>query len=368
MIILILTNNQVGLYKFRKELLERLISEKYVVYVSVPEDVFTQDLTDLGVTLINNGFLNRRGTNPFQDIKLAKHYESIIKQIHPNVVLTYTIKPNVYGGYVCGKLGVPYIANVTGLGTSILNGGTMQKLALTMYRQGLKKADRVFFQNDENRQFMLDHKIVNRNVTDLLPGSGVNTTQHRYEPYPEDNYKIVFTTVGRIMRDKGINELLSAAEVIRTHHPETEFRLIGDFDEGYEERVNALSSKGVIKYLGFQKDVHRFMAESHAIIHASYHEGMSNILLEAASTGRPVIATDVHGCKETFDDGITGIAFKSRSVDSLVDAVERFLSMSHEQKELMGKAGRLKIEKEFDRKIVVDKYMNEIEKVINQVH
>lgn len=366
--ILILTNHQVGLYKFRRELLERLISERHKVYASVPFDEFTEELKAIGIKLIDNKYLDRRGTNPIQDLKLLNYYKGLLKKIKPDVVLTYTIKPNVYGGYVCGKYGIPYIANVTGLGTSIQNGGLMQRLTLGLYKVGLRKASRVFFQNSVNQNFMLDQHIVIEAKTDVLPGSGVNTEQNYYEPYPKDDDPIIFTTIGRIMKDKGIDEIVEAARDIKKTYLQTEFRLIGDFDEGYEEYVHDAEQKGIVKYLGFQKNIHKFIAESHAIIHASYHEGMSNILQEAASTGRPVIATDVHGCKEIYEDGVTGFGCRPRDAKSLTDAIKQFISIPYEQKMAMGKAGRKKMEREFSRMIVVDKYMNELKSIDGSRH
>lgn len=389
--ILILSNNQGGLYLFRRELIERLLADHHHVFISVPEDEYTEEMLELGkLTLIHNVYLDRRGTNPVQDLRLMNYYKSMMKTIRPDVVLTYTIKPNVYGGIVCGRLGIPCIANVTGLGTSIENGGMMQKITLMLYKNGLKHAKKVFFQNETNRTFMLQNGVIDKSRTKILPGSGVNTEQHCYEPYPSEyqgdshvyqpkdsellsqaeqdapsadystGRKIIFTTIGRIMRDKGIEEILAAAMIIRKRHPETEFRLIGDFDEGYEDRVRELDRQGVVRYLGFQKDIHAYMAESHAILHASYHEGMSNVLQEAASTGRPVIATDVPGCIETFEPDVTGISFHPHDADSLVEAIESFLSLSHEEKEQMGKAGREKMIREFDRKIVVEQYISAI--------
>lgn len=359
---LILTNHQLGLYRFRRELLEELVNCKYKVYVSVPEDEFTQELKDIGVRVIHNSYMDRRGKNPIHDLKLLNYYWRLLMKIKPEVVLTYTIKPNVYGGFLCGRIGVPYIANVTGLGTSIQNGGVLQALILILYRTGLRKAQKVFFQNEENRKFMLKHKVVKFKKTNILPGSGVNTEEHCYEPYPKDDGKVIFTTIGRIMKDKGIDEVFGAAEQIKRVHPDTVFQLIGDFDGGYKEKVKELQKRGIIEYLGFQKDIHSYMAESHAIIHASYHEGMSNILQEAASTGRPVIATDVHGCIEAFEPNVTGIAFKPRNTNSLVRAIERFLSISIDGREEMGRKGREKMICEFDRRIVVNKYMEEIRK------
>lgn len=360
--ILILANNDVGLYKFRKELIEKLVEQKQKVYISVPKGIFINDIKAIGCNVIVNNYLERRGTNIEQDLKLICYYAWLFMRMKPDIVLTYTIKPNVYGGLVCTLLKIPYIVNITGLGTAMENKGILQFLALVLYKIGLRKAQTVFFQNEENLRYMLKHHIVKREQCRKIPGSGVNTSQHCYEPYPKYNKTIIFTTIGRIMRDKGINEILEAAERVKKKYPNTIFRLIGDFDEEYRDKVRRYEELGIVSYIAQQKDVHPFIAESHAIIHASYHEGMSNVLLEAASTGRPVIATDVHGCIEIFEPDKTGIAFKAGSVTSLIHAIEKFLALSYQEKEAMGRAGRIKIEKKFDRNIVVDKYIKEIEK------
>lgn len=357
---LILTNHQLGLYKFRREFLEKLVEDKYEVTVSVPDGEFTRELEELGIRVILDRYMDRRGTNPISDLKLLRYYTGLIKKISPDVVLTYTIKSNVYGGYVCGRLKVPYIANVTGLGTSIENGGLIRTLTLSMYKNGLKKAQKVFFQNRNNMNYMLDRRVISESKCDLLPGSGVNTESFGYLPYPENDKKVVFTTIGRIMRDKGIDELLSAASEIKKNYPEVVFRLIGDYDENCEKTVEQMVQRGVIEHIPFQKDIRPFISESHAIIHASYHEGMSNVLLEAASSGRPVIATNVPGCIETFEPGVTGISFEPKSAKSLVTAIEQFLSLTHDQKKQMGKSGREKMVREFDRNIVIEKYMDQI--------
>ena len=361
--ILILTNHQLGLYRFRRELLERMVCENHEVYVSVPRGEFNEELRKIGVRLVFNSYMNRRGTNILQDIGLLVYYKTLIKGIKPHVVLTYTIKPNIYGGIACGSLGIPYIVNVTGLGSSIQNGGIVRTLSLILYKMSLSRALKVFFQNDDNRDFMIDHNVVNNSLADVLPGSGVNIDQNCYEPYPDESEGVVFSTIGRIMKEKGIDEILCAAEEIKKSHPNVKFRLIGDFDEEYREKVREYEKRGVIKYYGFEKDIHPYIATSHAVIHASYHEGMSNVLLETASTGRPVIASNVHGCIETFDDRISGIAFTVGRVDSLVSAIEEFLSISKERREEMGRAAREKMKNEFDRRIVVDKYMKILEEM-----
>ena len=357
--VLILANKDGGLYGFRKELLQKLISEEHTVYCSFPFAEKAELIKDLGCNCINT-YVSRRGTNPIEDFKLFLNYVKLIQKIKPDVVLTYTIKPNVYGGLACQVMRVPYIANVTGLGTAVQNGGFMQKLTLTLYKIGLRKAKMVFFQNSENRNFMTKKSIVKGN-NDLLPGSGVNLEQHCFEEYPKSDEKVILLTIGRIMKDKGINEILEAAKIIKAEHPNVIFRFIGAHDGNCEEALEAALKDGTVEHLNKQPSVHPFIKDSHATLHASYHEGMSNVLLETASSGRPVIATDVPGCKETYDDGVSGISFSAKDVDSLVRAVKRFLALTNEQKAQMGRAGRQKMENEFNREIIVNKYLEIIE-------
>lgn len=357
--ILIFTNHQLGLYKFRRELLERLVDEKHRVYVSVPEDEFTEELKAIGVKVINNKYLDRRGTNPVHDFRLMSYYKSMVKKLKPDVVLTYTIKPNVYGGIVCGNLGVPYIANVTGLGTSMLKGGVVQKISIVLYRMGLKKAKTVFFQNKENLSFALKHKMVSHSHK-ILPGSGVNLEQYSYLPYPETK-EIHFLFVARIMKEKGIEEYLAAAKEIRKEHPETVFHVCGSYEDEYERTIKNAVNKKTIVYEGFVKDMSDMYRISSCIIHPSYYpEGMSNILLEGCASGRPVIATSRPGCGEIVDDGINGFVIKEKDVCDLIKKIETFLSLDHSKRQQMGLKAREKVEKEFDRRIVINSYMKEI--------
>ncbi len=359
--ILIIANADGGLYHFRKELLEAFIKKSYKVYCALPFGEKTDLIKDLGCLCIDTK-VSRRGTNPVEDIKLFFAYLRVLKNFKPDVVFTYTIKPNVYGGMACQVMKVPYIANITGLGTAVQNGGFMQKLTLTLYKIGLRKAKTVFFQNSENQEFMTSRGIV-KATNDILPGSGVNLKQHCFEEYPESDEQVVLLTIGRIMRDKGVNEILGAAKIIKAEYPNVIFRFIGSYDEDYEQKVSQAVNDGTVEYIESQPQVHSFIKESHATLHASYHEGMSNVLLETASSGRPIIATDVPGCRETYDDGVSGIAFKPKDVDDLVRAIKQFLSLTNEQKAQMGKAGRQKMEKEFNRNIIVSKYISLIEKI-----
>lgn len=356
--ILVLANFGMGLYKFRKELLQELIKQNNEVYISLPNDEYVSKLKALGCKYIET-YVDRRGTNPITDLKLLTSYIKLIKSINPDVVLTYTIKPNVYGGIACRITKTPYMTNVTGLGTSVENEGLIQKITLGLYKVGLEKSRCIFFQNEPNRQLFIKRNIV-KGKTRLIPGSGVNLKHHSLEKYPENDETVSFLFIGRIMKAKGINELLEAAKRVKEMYSNVEFNLIGFSEEGYSEQLDELERVGVINYYGQQDDVHSFIKNSHATILPSYHEGTANVLLESASTGRPVLASKVTGCIETFDDDISGFGFEVKNVDSLVDAIIKFIKLPVERKREMGLAGRKKMEQEYDRQIVVNAYIEEI--------
>lgn len=356
--ILVLSNFGMGLYKFRKELLDELIKQGHEVYFSLPNDEYVPLIEEIGCTYIESK-LDRRGTNPFIDLILLLSYVKLIKKINPDVVLTYTIKANVYGGIACRITRTSYISNVTGLGTAIQGKGLMRKITLSLYKVGLKKAKCVFFQNEPNRQFFIDKGIVNSN-TRVIPGSGVNLELHRFEEYPDKEETIRLLFIGRIMKEKGIDELLEAAKQIKDIREDIEFHLVGFCEEGYSNKLIEYNNSGIIHYHGRQKDVHEFIKNSHATVLPSYHEGTSNVLLESASTGRPVLASNVTGCKETFDEGITGFGFEVKSVRALIDVIQKFIDLPYEKKARMGISGRRKMEQEYDRKIVINAYLDQI--------
>ena len=298
-----------------------------------------------------------------KDIKLMRFYRRTIRSIAPDVVLTYTIKPNVYGGIVCANEKIPYIANVTGLGTTIENGGLLAFVSKSLYRIGLRKASCVFFQNSNNLDMFKKQKIYNGRMR-LIPGSGVNLQDNRCEPYPPEDQGIRFLFVGRIMKDKGIEELLHAMTEIKRDRKDIVLEVVGFCDEDYSLMLNKAEQDGVIINHGIQKDVHPFYTSTHCTVLPSYHEGMANVMLEAASTGRPVITTNVPGCKETFDEGVSGFGCDAKSADSLKAAILKFLSLPHSDKERMGLQGRRKMELEFDRNIVLKAYKDEIESIM----
>ena len=361
--ILMLGNSAGGTYKFRFELLEALIRRGYEVFISVPTDDYAKKIESIGCKVIVTE-MDRRGMNPIAEQKLYRFYCKIIKEIKPDKVLTYTVKPNIYGGVAAKKYKIPQIANITGLGTVIEGKGRKAKAMLHLYKRGLAKAQVVFFQNRTNYDIFCNQLQIVQGRTIIIPGSGVNLTTHPFETYPNESDKLILLVIGRIMKDKGIDEIMYAARIIKEDYPNVFIRLIGSYDGDYRERIEQLENEGIVEYLGLQDNIHSFIKNSHATISASYHEGMSNVLQETAAAGRPVIATDVPGSIETFEPGVSGIPFKARDPEDLVRAIKEFIALPHETKAQMGLAGRKRMEELFDRQIVVDKYMEEIEKEV----
>lgn len=360
--VLFLVNHEVVIYNFRLELVERLLHDGHSVIISSPYGDKIEDLKKIGCEYVPLEF-DRHGINPIKELQLLSSYKKLLKEVKPDIVFTYTIKPNIYGGLACIKTHTPYVVNITGLGTAVENGGILQKITLALYRLGLRKAQKVFFQNSENRDFMLSRGVI-KGAYDLLPGSGVNLGRHCFEEYPQkEGKKLLFLFVGRLMKDKGIGEFICAAKRIKEKNENVIFEAVGFCEPEYEKELNRMSAKSYVSFAGQQRNVHEYMKRAHAVVLPSYHEGMANVLLEAAACGRPVLASDIPGCRETFDEGVSGFGFKPRDVDSLCETIEKFIALPYEKKAEMGRAGRVKMEKEFDRQIVVNKYMELIRKI-----
>lgn len=359
--ILILANSASGLYDFRNELLLKLL-EEYEVHVSLPDVSDVPQLEEEGC-IVHITPLDRRGMNPVKDMGLLKAYASLIKKIKPDAVLTYTIKPNIYGNLCCRWYRVPYFVNITGLGSVFENGGMVQKIVVALYRIALKNASCIFFQNETNQKVFETHQIRGKK-TRLVSGSGVNLDRHRQEAYPLPEETVRFLYVGRIMKEKGMDELLEAAQRIKKVHEHVEFCIVGSYEEDYKESVKKLEKEQVIQWIPYQKEIHPYYTKAHAVLMPSYHEGMSNVILEASATGRPVLASDIPGCQEGFDDGVTGFGFEPRNAQALYETIEKFLALSYEERRSMGQAARAKMEREFDRKMVVAAYMEELQTAI----
>lgn len=366
--ILILSNSAVGLYKFRNELLLKLLQENEV-YVSVPYDDTSELIQNEGCKVIDT-LINRRGINVLEDFRLLMFYIKLIIKVKPDVILTYTIKPNVYGGFASRIMGYPYIVNITGLGTAIHSDTLLSKIILFLYKQSCKKSSCIFFQNRENLDFFEQKKCI-RTKSRLISGSGVNLNEYMPQPFPAESEAVHILNITRIMKDKGIEELLGAAQLINQEFPEVVFDILGIYEEEtrdkYESLIEDLQKKCIIKYHGFQNDIHPFLKKSRLIVHPTYHEGMSNVLLEAAASGRPVVASNISGCKETFVDGISGISCEPQNTQSLYEAIKIFLLKNYEEQKQMAYMARKHIEKNFDREDIVKAYLEEINIAKNEM-
>lgn len=364
--ILVLSNSFVGLHSFRKEVFQRFCELGWEVYISSPIKGMEEKadwFKNIGCHIIDTTF-DRQGMNPIADVKLMIFYRRLIKQVKADVVLSYTIKPNLYGGLAAALCKVPQIANVTGLGAAVEYPGLLQKFTILLYKVCMRKTHLVFFQNDANRQFCIQHGMV-KGRTRLIPGSGVNLSFHSLKPYPQDSEPVRFLFISRIRREKGIDEYLAAAEAIRKDYPNTEFHILGGCEGDYEERLRCMTEQGIVVYHGAQSDVRPFIANASCLIHPSFYpEGMSNVLLEACAAGRPVITTDRPGCGEIVDEGKTGFIVRQQDADDVIAKVHKFLSLSYDERKTMGLAARQKVEREFDREIVVKAYEEEIIKLI----
>lgn len=363
--VLILGNSHLVVFNFRKELIERLVSEYYEVWTCFPKGPFGEGETTakaMGCHFIEN-HIERRGTNPFHDMAIIAEYFKIMCRVKPDVVLAYTVKPDVYGGIVCRILGIPFIPNITGLGKGLVEGGMIQKLTVMLYKWAVKKAKCVFFQNSSDKEFFDRNQIKYKRAI-ILPGSGVNLQEYTPLDYPADDEPVRFIYIARVMKAKGIEQYFDAANVIKSKYPETEFHICGYCEEDYKDVLDEKVAKGDVIYHGLVSDVRSYETFCHCVVLPSFHpEGISNVLLEGAACGRPLITTDRAGCRETIFDGVTGFLVREQDSVDLITKIEKFLSLENSKRKSMGLAGRQKIEREYDRQIVVDAYMKEIEKI-----
>lgn len=363
--IAIITNHADDIYCFRKELIEKLYDDGNEIIISCPYGEKLDLLNDIKFEL-DKPIIDRRGINPFKDLKLLIHYIKFIKKFKPDIILAYTIKPNVYASIASRYCKVEYINNITGLGSVLNKGKALQYIIYKLLKFALKDSKCVFFQNETNMKLILNKNIISANYQ-LIPGSGVNVNRFTLQDYPKDDSVIVFNYIGRVLREKGIDDYIEAAKKIKEKYKNTEFNIIGFIEpteSHYIDNFKELEKNNIIAYRGEQKDVKPFIQRAHAIIHPSkYGEGMSNVLLENASSGRPIITTNNPGCFETVEDGRTGFIYEKGNVRDLVNKIEKFIKLSNEEKKQMGLYGRQKVENEFDRSIVINKYLGEIEKL-----
>ena len=363
--ILILASISKAFRNFSFELLEALLAAGCEVVISIPDDPVNADFEKIGCKVIPSP-LSRHGMNPFAELRLVLEYRRLLRTIRPDAVLTYTIKPNSYGGLLCRISKVPYLVTITGLGTTFFNDSAVNRVIRRLLRAGIAGARCILFQNEYNRDLLIKQGFVPGRHR-MVAGSGVNLEKHSLLPFPPDDGKVRFLLAARAQKEKGVAEYLETAERIRKDHPECEFHFAGLSEEPeYAEMIRRAQEKGLVIDHGFLPfpEMRKLLTSIQAVVLPSWHEGMSNILLESAAAGRPLLASDIPGCRETMVPDRSGLLFTPRSADSLTAAVERFLALSRAEREVMGQEGRRHVQAHFDRQKVVSAYMEEIRRIL----
>jgi len=311
--------------------------------------------------------MDRSGLNPFKDLKLFLQYRRLIREIGPAAYLGYTIKPNIYGSLAARLCGVPAVPNISGLGTVFLRGGLLGWFASVLYRRGLRGAPIVFFQNGEDLSEFVERKLVRPDQARLLPGSGIDLD--RFAPAQLPPGPVTFLLIGRLLGDKGVREFVEAARTLRREGSEARFQLLGPLDAGNRTAItraelDAWVEEGTLENLGETDDVRPFIARCHSVVLPSYREGLPRSLLEGAAMGRPLIASDVPGCRDVVDDGVNGILCAPHDAASLADAMRRFSTMRDKDRSTMGAAGRAKVQAQFSEERVIEAYLQALDDVI----
>ncbi|MBW8636216.1 glycosyltransferase family 4 protein [Hoeflea sp. WL0058] len=333
-----------------------------------PPDESIANLQDAGCSFVPLE-MDVKGLNPIEDLKLVRAFRRHFLELRPDAVLSYTIKNNIFGALAARLAKVPFIPNVTGLGTAFLSGGMLQTVAELLYRSSYRNLPVVFFQNDDDRDLFLKRRLVRPGQTQLLPGSGIDLLRYAAAPLPAENQPPIFLMISRLLRDKGVYEYVEAAQRVKQRFPTVQFQILGAI--GADNRtaidateVDAWKNEGLIEHLGTTDDVRPHIANAHCVVLPSYREGAPRTLIEGAAMARPLIATDVPGCRSIVDPDESGYLCEVRSGSSLAEACFRFLDLSYAEKMAMGTAGRRKMERQFDERIIIDSYFAALGKVV----
>lgn len=373
--IIISTNTEQDIYS-RKNLIKALIKENFEVIAVTRKDKYSEKVQEeTGIRVINLDVKNTK-KSVFADLKLISTYKKIFKTEKPSAVLNFNIKPDIYGCIAASKLKIPSINNVTGLGRAFEKKGILQTIVKILYKRAFRgKHCFVFFQNPDDRQVFLKSKLVKKEKTDLLPGSGVdiNFFNPKKLPPPEAKNKIAFAFIGRLVLSKGIGEYIRAAEKIRKKYPDTVFYVAGNLsenDKGFigKTEIEKADSSGAIEYCGVITGIRNFLHnKADCVVFPSYYrEGVPRVLLEGGAMGKPLIACNAPGTKEPVEDNINGFLCEPKNAEDLSEKIERFILLSRGEKEQMGIASRKIIEQKFDEKFVIEKYINKIRTLQNK--
>ena len=359
--IVLAANASWNIANFRGGLVNGLREAGYEpIALTPPDAVADQRLHDLGVATVPVR-IDRSGVDPVADLALLLRYRRVLKRLRPLAFFGFTVKPNIYGTLAASSLGIPVVANVSGLGTVFIRTGLLERIVSALYRLAFRRAAIVFFHNAEDRDLFTGRRIVAADKARLLPGSGVNLD--RFAPADLPERPPVFLLIARLLRDKGVREYAEAARLLRRRLPGARFQLLGGLDEGNRTAIarSELQSwvdEGIIDYLGETEDVRPFIARATALVLPSYREGLPRSLLEGAAMARPLIATDVPGCRQVVEPGVNGFLCHVRDARSLAEAMKSFADLPPGERSAMGAASRRMVQDAFSEQLVVRAYLD----------
>lgn len=365
--IAVVLNTSWNIYNFRLNLIKALFREGHQVVAVAPKDDYSSKLIELGCQF-EEVKMDSRGANPIKDIALTVELYRIYKRVRPDVILHYTIKPNIYGTIAASRLNIPAINNVCGLGTAFLKENLISKIAIALYKFAFRFPKLIYFQNNDDKNFFVESNIVKKEKIDVLPGSGVDLT--KFVPSAETSEKKPFTflLISRLIHDKGILEYIEAIKLLRKRGVDARFELLGQIDEQHlrgipKELVDQWIENDVVDYLGTTDDVRPYINNSDCVVLPSYREGTPKSLIEAASSARPIVASNVPGCNNIVENDVNGLLCKLMDEHDLADKMEIMYNSDAETRKEMGLAGRKIVEARFDENIVIDKYLSAIKSV-----
>lgn len=361
--VVITINTTWNIFNFRLGLIKKLQKEGYKIYAVSPTDNYVENLTDIGVKHYHIN-IDQKGTNPVKDLKIFKEYKKIYKEVQPDIILSYTIKPNIYSTLAAGRLKIPVINNISGLGTLFIKITIFSYIAKLLYKIALRKSTHTFFQNNDDAKLFLNSKLITKNKISVIPGSGVNT--EIFQTQRKKNKGKIFLFIGRLIGDKGVREYLDAAKSIITEHTDIKFWIVGEL--GYnnktalkkEELESYTENYPQIEYLGKTNDIVSVLEKVDVMVLPSYREGLSKSLIEAAAMSLPIITSDVTGCREVVTEGVNGFLCDVKSTESLRNRIQDMIQVTEKERIKFGLASRKIAEQEFSEKIVISNYLQVI--------
>lgn len=367
--IAIVLNTSWNIYNFRMGLIKAILENGHQVVAIAPKDEYTHLLIEAGC-IFEEVTMDSRGANALKDLGLILELWNIYRRVKPDVILHYTIKPNIYGTLAASLLRIPSVNNVCGLGTAFLNKGLVSKIAIGMYKLAFRFPKLIYFQNNDDKTFFEENDIIKNNRTQVLPGSGINLSHFNPAPVLDQNKKFTFLLISRLIHDKGILEYIEAIIQLQLKGIDARFQILGNKDPEHkrgipEDVINNWIDKNIVEYLGSTDDVRPYIHQADCVVLPSYREGTPKSLLEAASSAKPIVATNVAGCTNIVSDNVNGLLCKIKDPTDLANKLETMTKLPKERLKEMGKNSRKIVEERFDEQIVIDSYMNTISSLQN---